>query len=78
MVVIGMTGEAGRRLAMLCDLVLTTPSRVTPRIQEGHIVLGHALCELVERAMFGSGVRAPRSPRRARRAIGRGRRAGRS
>ncbi|HEY3217183.1 MAG TPA: D-sedoheptulose 7-phosphate isomerase [Candidatus Eisenbacteria bacterium] len=69
MLVIGMTGESGRRLATLCDFVLMTPSRVTPRIQEGHIALGHALCELVERAMFGSGAsRARNLSRRARRA----------
>jgi len=52
MVVIGMTGLGGRRFAALCDHALVTPSDSTPRIQEGHIVMGHALCELVERAMF--------------------------
>jgi D-sedoheptulose 7-phosphate isomerase len=29
------------------------PSAETPKIQEGHIVLGHILCGLIERAMFG-------------------------
>jgi D-sedoheptulose 7-phosphate isomerase len=52
MVVIGMTGRGGRRFAALCDHALVAPSDSTPRIQEGHIVMGHALCELVERAMF--------------------------
>jgi D-sedoheptulose 7-phosphate isomerase len=57
--VIGMTGLKGRRFAALCDIALVTPSDSTPRIQEGHIVMGHALCELVERALF------PARPRKA-------------
>lgn len=52
MTVIGMTGLKGRGFAALCDLALVTPSDSTPRIQEGHIAMGHALCELVERALF--------------------------
>jgi len=28
------------------------PSDQTPRIQEGHILTGHTLCELVEEAFF--------------------------
>ncbi|MGH7730231.1 MAG: D-sedoheptulose-7-phosphate isomerase, partial [Candidatus Eiseniibacteriota bacterium] len=49
MTVIGMTGPSGRRFAAGCDHALTAPGRSTPRIQEAHIALGHALCELVER-----------------------------
>jgi D-sedoheptulose 7-phosphate isomerase len=52
MTVIGMTGLKGRGFAALCDLALVTPSDSTPRIQEGHIAMGHVLCELVERALF--------------------------
>jgi len=54
-----MTGLAGRRLAGLCDIALITPSDATPRVQEGHIAMGHALCGLVERALF------PTRPRKA-------------
>ena len=54
LVVIGMTGMSGQRMAALCDHALVTPHTVTPRIQEGHIAMGHALCELVERALFGA------------------------
>ena len=50
--VIGMTGLRGRDFAALCDLALITPSDSTPRVQEGHIAMGHVLCELVERALF--------------------------
>ncbi len=67
--VIGMTGEKGRRFAALCDLAQVTPSTSTPRIQEGHIAMGHAVCELVERAMFPAETRAPRR-RPARKARG--------
>jgi D-sedoheptulose 7-phosphate isomerase len=52
MTVIGMTGLKGKRFAASCDIALVTPSDFTPRIQEGHITMGHALCELVERALF--------------------------
>jgi D-sedoheptulose 7-phosphate isomerase len=52
MTVIGMTGAKGGRLAARCDVALRTPSEATPRIQEGHITMGHALCELIERALF--------------------------
>jgi D-sedoheptulose 7-phosphate isomerase len=50
--VIGMTGLKGSDFAALCDLALITPSDSTPRVQEGHIAMGHVLCELVERALF--------------------------
>ena len=36
--------------AMLEGRLLIAPSNVTARIQECHILLGHALCDLVERA----------------------------
>jgi D-sedoheptulose 7-phosphate isomerase len=62
MTVIGMTGLKGVRFAALCDHALVTPSVTTPRIQEGHIAMGHVLCELVERGMFP----APRKRARAR------------
>ena len=52
MTVIGMTGAKGGSFAALCDHALVTPHASTPRIQEGHIAMGHALCELIERALF--------------------------
>ena len=53
-VVIGMTGEKGTDFAKLCDVALITPSDKTPRIQEGHIAMGHAICEETERALYGA------------------------
>ena len=54
MVVIGMTGlkAQGTPFAAQCDLVLVSPHASTPRVQEGHVAMGHAFCELVERSMF--------------------------
>ena len=62
LVTVGLTGRGGGRMAEFCDHVLRTPSDATPRIQEGHIAIGHTLCWLIERALFprtdGGGARA--------------------
>lgn len=42
----GLTG--GTLLADLADCILITPSDSTPRIQEGHVILYHALCAEIE------------------------------
>lgn len=52
MSVVGMTGETGGLLAPLSDYLINIPSRTTPRIQEGHMLLGHLLCELIEEKIF--------------------------
>ncbi len=54
MVVVGFTGSTGGQMAELCDVLLNVPSTDTPRIQESHILIGHIICELVEREMFGA------------------------
>ncbi|WP_431482879.1 D-sedoheptulose 7-phosphate isomerase [Pseudomonas solani] len=51
-VCIGMSGNRGGPMKELCDYYLDVPSADTPKIQEGHAVLGHILCGLVERALF--------------------------
>lgn len=51
--VIGLTGASGGKMAGRCDLLLNVPSGDTPRIQESHILIGHILCQLVEKEMFG-------------------------
>lgn len=58
--VIGLTGANGGALAEHCDRLLPVPSTDTPRIQEGHIAIGHLLCELVEERLFPEGSDAPR------------------
>ncbi len=57
---IGLTGESGGRLASLLDILVAVPSRDTPRIQECHILAGHALCDVVEQATIADGL-APAS-----------------
>jgi D-sedoheptulose 7-phosphate isomerase len=52
LVCIGMTGNRGGPMKDLCDHYLDVPSSDTPKIQEGHAVLGHILCGLVELAIF--------------------------
>lgn len=53
LVCVGLTGNRGGVMRSLCDFLLEVPSAVTPKIQEGHLVLGHILCGLVETAIFG-------------------------
>jgi D-sedoheptulose 7-phosphate isomerase len=48
---IGLTGAGGGRLAEACDECIRIPSDETPRIQEGHAIVGHVLCEIVEREL---------------------------
>ncbi len=54
LVCIGLTGNRGGQMQELCDYLLEIPSSDTPKIQEGHLVLGHILCGLVENALFKS------------------------
>jgi D-sedoheptulose 7-phosphate isomerase len=48
---IGLTGGDGGRLAQAADVCIVVPSDETPRIQEGHTLVAHVLCELVEQAI---------------------------
>jgi D-sedoheptulose 7-phosphate isomerase len=50
-VTVAFTGEGGGRLAGQVDLGFFIPSKVTARIQEMHLMLGHVLCALLEREM---------------------------
>lgn len=48
---IGFTGEQTGKMDEFCDILLKIPETDTPRIQEGHILAGHIICEIVEREM---------------------------
>jgi D-sedoheptulose 7-phosphate isomerase len=50
--VIGLLGRGGGEVRALCDLALVVSSEDTQRIQETHNLIGHILCELVERTLF--------------------------
>lgn len=56
LVCIGLTGNRGGPMPELCDHILEVPSADTPKIQEGHLVLGHTLCGIIENAIFGTTV----------------------
>ena len=51
-VTIGFTGNRGGPMHDLCNYTLSVPSPDTPKIQEGHLVLGHILCGIVEQTLF--------------------------
>jgi D-sedoheptulose 7-phosphate isomerase len=53
MIIIGLTGASGGKMAELCDVLLNVPSTDTPRIQEAHILIGHIACQWVEATIFG-------------------------
>jgi D-sedoheptulose 7-phosphate isomerase len=52
LVTVGMTGRGGGQMPELCEHLLRVPSDSTPRIQEGHIAMGHAICQIIEAQLF--------------------------
>lgn len=52
-ITIGMTGASGGKMKGNCNYLINVPSSDTPRIQESHILIGHILCELTEKNIFG-------------------------
>jgi D-sedoheptulose 7-phosphate isomerase len=53
-ITVGFTGETGGKMKSLSDYLFNIPSIDTPRIQESHILVGHIICELVEKEYFKS------------------------
>lgn len=51
-ITVGLTGESGGKLAELSDFIIRVPSSDTPRVQEAHILIGHVICENIERNLF--------------------------
>ena len=50
---VALTGNGGGKLSKLCDMICV-PSEETARIQECHIMIGHIVCEIVEKHYFSS------------------------
>jgi D-sedoheptulose 7-phosphate isomerase len=50
---IGLTGASGGEMPGAVELLIAVPSDSTPRIQEAHALVGHLVCELVERELAG-------------------------
>lgn len=63
---IALTGASGGRLRGLVDALIAVPSDETPRIQECHILIGHALCDAVEQAVANEQTAIPAAPRAGR------------
>lgn len=55
LVTLGLSGQDGGRMKDVVDYCVCVPSGDVPRIQECHALLGHILCELVERAVLEKG-----------------------
>jgi D-sedoheptulose 7-phosphate isomerase len=52
MKVISLTGEGGGKMKEMSDCLIDVPSKLTPRIQESHIMIGHIICQIVEQTLF--------------------------
>lgn len=53
---VALVGKGGGKMAPLADEAIIVPSDATPRIQESHIMIGHILCDVIEKELFGDGV----------------------
>ncbi len=51
-ITIGFTGQKENKIEQLVHYCLKIPTIDTPRIQEGHITVGHVICYLVEKELF--------------------------
>src|SRR4029077_13025665 len=52
MTTVALAGASGGKMKDVADYCICAPSDETPRIQECHILIGHVIAELVERAVF--------------------------
>jgi D-sedoheptulose 7-phosphate isomerase len=52
LITVTMTGNKQGEICELSDYVIKIPSDSTPKIQEGHLVVGHIICGLIESAIF--------------------------
>ena len=52
-ITVGFTGSKQNQIERIVDYCVKIPSTDTPRIQEGHITVGHIICYLVEKELFG-------------------------
>ena len=51
-ITVAMTGAGGGTMKEHADIIIEIPSSDTPRIQECHMMIGHAICEIVELTLF--------------------------
>ena len=53
---VALVGRDGGLMGKMADFSIIVPSNDTPRIQESHILIGHILCDIIERELFGDGI----------------------
>ncbi len=53
---VALVGKDGGEMAKSADISLVVPSNSTPRIQESHILIGHIICDIIEKETFADGV----------------------
>jgi len=51
-ITIAMSGSRQSTMRSLCNYYIEVPSEETPLIQEGHAIIGHVICALVEKEIF--------------------------
>jgi D-sedoheptulose 7-phosphate isomerase len=51
-ITVGFTGRSGGKLKEMVDACFCAPSDHTPCVQEAHITVWHAICEVVEQELF--------------------------
>lgn len=52
LVTVCLTGNRNTDIKSIVDYTIEIPSAETPRIQEGHALIGHIICGIVEEAIF--------------------------
>jgi D-sedoheptulose 7-phosphate isomerase len=53
---VALVGRDGGKMAQIADIAIIVPSNDTPRIQESHILIGHIICDIIEKEIFADGV----------------------
>ncbi len=56
---IGLLGRDGGQMSALSDIPIVVPSKITARIQEAHIMIGHVLCEMAETQLELTSTKTP-------------------
>jgi D-sedoheptulose 7-phosphate isomerase len=58
-VTVGFCGPQTEEFASRCDVVISVPGSSSPHIQDGHAILAHVLCDLVEQLAGAAASRGP-------------------
>jgi len=53
---VALVGRDGGKMGTMADYAIIIPSNDTPRIQESHILVGHIICDIIEKEIFAKGV----------------------